>query len=296
MKLIHMRIKDKKTEELPMAKCRVAAVQMSTVEKKSQNVENAAKYINDLMNEVYGPKPDFIVLPEMFNCPYETQNFPFYAEERGELTWKHMSQLAAHFGVYIIAGSVPEYDENDCVYNTSYVFDREGKEIACHRKVHLFDIDVKGGQSFKESETLTPGDHFTTFETEFGTMGLCICFDIRFVETYRIMAERGAKMVFVPAAFNMTTGPAHWELTHRARALDNQMYVLACAPARNEEASYVSYGHSMLTDPWGRVVASLDEKEGVLNEEVDLDYVDDIRAQLPILSARRKDLYELQEK
>ena len=279
-----------------MAKCRVAAVQMRTVEKKSENVNTAAKYINDLMNEVYGPKPDIIVLPEMFNCPYENENFPFYAEERGEITWKHMSELAAHFGVYIVAGSIPEYDENDNVYNTCYVFDREGKEIARHRKVHLFDINIEGGQSFQESAVLTPGDQITTFETEFGTMGVCICFDIRFVEPYRIMAERGAKMVFVPADFNMTTGPAHWELTHRARALGNQLFVLACAPARNEEASDVAYGHSMLTDPWGRVEAELDEKDGVLNEEVDLDYVDDIRKQLPILSARRHDLYELVEK
>lgn len=279
-----------------MAKCRVAAVQMHTVEKKSDNINTASAFISDLMNEVYGPKPDIIVLPEMFNCPYETQNFPFYAEERGDVTWRRLSEIAAYHGVYLVAGSIPEYDENDCVYNTSYVFDREGNEIASHRKVHLFDIDIKGGQSFKESETLTPGDHFTTFETEFGTMGLCICFDIRFVETYRIMAERGAKLVFVPAAFNMTTGPAHWELTHRARALDNQMYVLACAPARDEEGSYVSYGHSMLTDPWGRVVEQLDEKAGVLNAEVDFGYVDEIREQLPILSARRKDLYELIEK
>ena len=279
-----------------MATCRVAAVQMHTVEKKSENVSNASAYISDLMNEVYGPKPDIIVLPEMFSCPYETQNFPFYAEEQGDVTWRHLSEIAAYHKVYLVAGSIPEYDENDCVYNTSYVFDREGRQIARHRKVHLFDIDVKGGQSFKESETLTPGDSFTTFETEFGTMGLCICFDIRFVETYRIMAERGAKMVFVPAAFNMTTGPAHWELTHRARALDNQLFVLACAPARDEDGSYVSYGHSILTDPWGRVVAQLDEKAGVLNEEVDLGYADEIRQQLPILSARRKDLYELIEK
>lgn len=279
-----------------MNKVRVAAVQMRTSESKKESVLTALGYISDLANGVYGPKPDIIVLPEMFCCPYQTENFPIYAEERGDVTWKALSAAAAAHSVYLVAGSVPECDEACNVYNTSYVFDREGREIACHRKVHLFDIDIKGGQSFCESETLTPGDHFTTFETEFGTMGLCICFDIRFVETFRVMANRGAKMVFVPAAFNMTTGPAHWELTYRARALDNQIYVLATSPARDEESSYVAYGHSLLADPWGRVVEQLDEKAGVLTAEVDLDYADEIREQLPILSARRGDLYELVEK
>ena len=167
-------------------------------------------------------------------------------------------------------------------------------QIGKHRKTHLFDIDVKGGQSFKESDTLTAGNSGTVFDTEFGRMGVMICFDIRFPEFARMMVNDGAKMIFVPAAFNMTTGPAHWELSFRARALDNQIYMLGCAPARNPAASYISWGHSIFTDPWGRVVDMLDEKEGILIGEIDLDYENEIREQLPLLKARRNDVYRIE--
>ena len=114
---------------------------------------------------------------------------------------------------------MPEKDAEGNVYNTSYIFDREGKQIGKHRKVYLFDIDVKGGQTFKESDTLTAGDSDTVFDTEFGKIGVMLCFDIRFPELSRMMVNDGAKVIFVPAAFNMTTGPAHWELSFRTRAL-----------------------------------------------------------------------------
>ena len=181
------------------------------------------------------------------------------------------------------------------VYNTSYIFDRQGKQIGKHRKAHLFDIDVKGGQSFRESDTLTAGDSDTVFDTEFGKMGVIICFDIRFPEMARMTVNDGAKVIFVPAAFNMTTGPAHWELSFRTRALDNQIYMVGCAPVRDVSSSYVSWGHSIVTDPWGKVVNMLDEKEGILLAELDLDYEDDVRDQLPLLKSRRHDMYNLEK-
>ena len=122
-------------------------------------------------------------------------------------------------------------------------------------------------------------------------MGVMICYDIRFPEFARRMVLQGAKMIFVPAAFNMTTGPAHWELTFRARALDNQIYMLGCAPARNVQAGYISWGHSIVTDPWGQVRNQLDEKEGILIEEIDLEWEEQIREQLPLLTHRRIELY-----
>ena len=152
-----------------------------------------------------------------------------------------MSDYARKYHIYLIAGSMPEADDVGKVYNTSYIFDRDGKQIGKHRKAHLFDINVKNGQHFKESDTLTSGDHATVFDTEFGKMGVMICYDIRFPEFARTMALDGARMIFVPAAFNMTTGPAHWELTFRARALDNQIYMLGCAPARDIQAGYISW-------------------------------------------------------
>lgn len=262
---------------------------MHTVSDKMENIRTAGTYIEKVSIQ----KPDFVILPEMFNCPYQTGNFPVYAEKEGETTWQAMSALAEKYQIYLIAGSVPERDAAGNVFNTSYIFDRQGKQIGKHRKAHLFDINIKGGQYFKESDTLTPGDCVTVFDTEFGKMGVMICYDIRFPEFARTMVNQGAKMIFVPAAFNMTTGPAHWELTFRARALDNQIYMLGCAPARDTQAGYISWGHSILTDPWGRVVEQMDEKEGIMTAEVDLDQEERIREQLPLLKHRRCEMYEL---
>lgn len=274
-----------------MEKIKVAAIQMPTLTDKMQNVRTAGIYLEKIKDE----KPDFVILPEMFCCPYQTQNFPVYAEEEGGPVWQQLSEYANQYGIYLIGGSIPEKDAEGKVYNTSYIFDRQGKQIGKHRKVHLFDIDVTGGQTFKESDTLTAGDHDTVFDTEFGRMGVILCFDIRFPELARMMVNDGAKAIFVPAAFNMTTGPAHWELSFRTRALDNQIYMIGCAPMRDESAGYISWGHSIVTDPWGRVIDMLDEKEGVLLTELDLDYEEQVREELPLLKSRRKDMYRLEK-
>ena len=270
---------------------KVAAIQMPTVKDKIQNIRTAGTYIEKIKAE----NPDFVILPEMSCCPYQTENFPVYAEKEGGPSWQAMSDYARKYHIYLIAGSMPEADDVGKVYNTSYIFDRDGKQIGKHRKAHLFDINVKNGQYFKESDTLTSGDHATVFDTEFGKMGVMICYDIRFPEFARTMVLDGARMIFVPAAFNMTTGPAHWELTFRARALDNQIYMLGCAPARDTQAGYISWGHSIVTDPWGKVMKQLDEKEGILIEEIDLDREDQIREQLPLLKHRKSEMYYLQE-
>lgn len=286
-----MYMSKKVKEGQKMAKIKVAAIQMPTVTDKMQNVRTAGIYLEKIKDE----KADFVIFPEMFCCPYQTQNFPVYAEEEGGPVWQQLSEYAKQYGIYLIGGSMPEKDAEGKVYNTSYIFDRQGKQIGKHRKVHLFDIDVTGGQTFKESDTLTAGDHDTVFDTEFGRMGVMLCFDIRFPELARMMVNDGAKAIFVPAAFNMTTGPAHWELSFRTRALDNQIYMIGCAPMRDESAGYISWGHSIVTDPWGRVIDMLDEKEGVLLTELDLDYEEQVREELPLLKSRRKDMYRLEK-
>ena len=274
-----------------MAKIKIAAIQMPTVTDKMENVKAVKVYLEKIKDK----KPDFVILPEMFCCPYETGNFPVYAEEEGGPVWQQLSAYAKQYGIYLIGGSMPEKDAEGNVYNTSYVFDREGKQIGKHRKAHLFDIDVKGGQTFKESDTLTAGDSDTVFDTEFGKMGVMLCFDIRFPELSRMMVNDGARIVFVPAAFNMTTGPAHWELSFRTRALDNQIYMVGCAPARDVSAGYISWGHSIVTDPWGRGIDMLDEKEGILLAELDMDYEEQVREELPLLKSRREDMYKLEK-
>lgn len=274
-----------------MEKIKIAAIQMSTVADKMENVRTVKTYLEKIKDE----NPDFVILPEMFCCPYQTENFPIYAEKEGGPVWQQLSGYAKQYGIYLIGGSMPEKDAEGNVYNTSYIFDREGKQIGKHRKVHLFDIDVKGGQTFKESDTLTAGDSDTVFDTEFGKIGVMLCFDIRFPELSRMMVNDGVKVIFVPAAFNMTTGPAHWELSFRTRALDNQIYMVGCAPARDVSAGYILWGHSIVTDPWGRVIDMLDEKKGILLAELDMDYEEQVREELPLLKSRRKDMYKLEK-
>ena len=194
-----------------------------------------------------------------------------------------------------MAGSIPEM-EDERVYNTSFVFDPAGKQIARHRKMHLFDIDVVGGQRFFESETFSPGSQVTVFDTPYGLIGLCICFDMRFPELVRLMALKGVQAVIVPGAFNMTTGPAHWEIMFRQRAVDNQLFTIGAAPARDEAAEYVSYGNSIVCSPWGDILHRAGAVEVTLFAELDLSLNDRIRAQLPLLSALRDDVYSTVEK
>ena len=208
---------------------------------------------------------------------------------------KALAALARELGVWIVGGSLPEL-EGARVYNTSFVYDSAGRQVARHRKMHLFDISVEGGQSFRESDTLTSGHDVTVFDTPWGKMGLCICFDLRFEELARVMALQGARVLLVPAAFNMTTGPAHWELLFRQRAVDNQVFTVGVSPARNESASYVAYGNSIAVDPWGTVLCRAGAGEAILYADLDFARLDDVRHQLPILSARRTDLYTIGRK
>jgi len=272
-----------------MAKIKIASLQLKVHEDKYDNIEQLA----ELIASGAADGADIISLGEMWNCPYQTENFPLYAEPEQGDSWLALSTLARKNGKYIVGGSIPELGEDGKVYNTCYVFDREGRQIGKHRKVHLFDIFARGEQVFKESDTLTGGGRFDTFDTEWCKMAVNICFDIRFPESSRIPALAGARVIFNPASFNMTTGPAHWELAFRQRAVENQVYMVGTACARDPEASYRAYGHSIITDPWGRVIMQMDENEDHAVTEIDLDYIDEVRQKLPLLSARRTDVYEL---
>ena len=262
---------------------RIALIQMPVLPDKVKNIQTACGKIREAAKN----GADFAVLPEMFCCPYDNSCFGAYGEPEGGEAQTALSHLAAELGLYLVGGTVPELSEGR-IYNTSYVYGPDGRQLAKHRKAHLFDIDVQGGQRFRESDTLSPGNAITTFETAFGTMGLCVCFDLRFEELARCMCLRGAKVIFVPAAFNMTTGPAHWELLFRQRAVDNQCFTVGVSPARDEQGSYVAYGNSIAVDPWGAVLCRAGAEETTLYADLDVERLEAIRAQLPILSARRK--------
>ena len=236
-----------------------------------------------------------VMLPEMFCCPYNATAFPKYAEPEGGMVWQALSDAARRGQVYLVGGSMPEIDTAGRIYNTCFIFDPHGRQIGKHRKMHLFDIDIQGGQRFRESDTLTPGSQVTVVDTDFGQLGVAICYDLRFPELARLMVLQGAKILAYPGAFNMTTGPAHWEILFRTRALDNQVYMLGCAPARDATAGYVSYGSSIVVSPWGSVVAQLGAEEGCLLAEIDFAEVERVRRELPLLQHRRTDIYELVE-
>lgn len=270
---------------------RAALIQMPVTADKSENLETACLRLR----EAKARGADIAVLPEMFCCPYDNACFRSYGEPEGGEVQRALSALAAELELYVVGGSLPEL-EGDRVYNTSFVYGRKGELLAKHRKAHLFDIDVEGGQRFRESDVLSPGNAVTTFETEFGAMGLCVCFDFRFAELARCMCLRGARCIFVPAAFNMTTGPAHWELLFRQRAVDNQCFTVGVSPARDETASYVAYGHSIAVDPWGSILCQAGSGEATLYADLNLRRVESVRRQLPILSARRTDLYEVRQR
>ena len=269
---------------------KIGIVQMQTSENKEMNINKAKEGIEEVVKK----GAEIVILPEIFNSPYDTKKFREYSEEKNGKTWSFLSSIAKKNKIYLIGGSIPE-KENDKVYNTSFIFDSEGNQISRHRKMHLFDIDVKGGQSFKESESLTPGNSICVFNTPYCKIGICICFDMRFPELSRLMVLKGAQIIIVPAAFNMTTGPPHWESMFKQRAIDNQCFTIGVAPARNEKASYISYANSIVVNPWGNIIYRANEKESFDVFDIDLSEINSIRKQLPLLSARRSDIYTIKE-
>jgi len=268
---------------------RVGICQMKVTNSKEANLSKAA----DQVRLAVSKGADLVVLPEMFTCPYQKELFASYAEvESNSLVFRFLSDLARESHCYLVGGSVPE-QEGEMLYNTSYIFNRAGKLVGKHRKLHLFDIEIPGGISFKESAVLSSGESITTFETEFGRCGVAICYDLRFPELFRLMNEEDVKLVVVPAAFNLTTGPAHWETLFRARAIDNQLYMVGASPARDPKAAYVAYGHSLAVNPWGDLIYQADIVEEVGVVMLDSVKLEEIRLALPLLKHRRLDLYQV---
>ncbi len=271
----------------------LALCQMNVAMDKVENLKKAERMIGDAVSR----GANVVSLPEMFNCPYSNQFFREYAETENGETVSFLSSLAKKHQIYLIGGSIPEREvDTERIYNTSFSFNPKGIILGKHRKAHLFDIDVKGGISFKESETLSPGQSITTYDTEYGKFGIGICYDVRFPELFRAMTLEGVKLVVLPGAFNMTTGPAHWELTMRARALDNQIYFAAVSPARDVGGPYQAYGNSCIANPWGEFCGKTDYQESIVLGSIDFDFVDSIREQLPLLKHRKPELYGMKSK
>jgi len=274
-----------------MSSFKFAGVQMAVTADKEQNLKNARELISEAAKN--GAK--VVSLPECFNCPYGNQYFGEYSESMPVgPTYQMLQEAATENKIYLIGGSFPER-VGDKLYNTSLTFGPDGKLLGQHRKMHLFDIDVPGKIRFVESETLTAGSALTIIETEFCPIGIAICYDMRFPELAQLYQRKGCKFLCYPGAFNMTTGPVHWELLQRARALDNQLYVAAISPARDTTATYIAWGHSTVVDPWGKVIATTEEGQAIIYADIDLDYLGQVRDQVPVLKQKRNDVYEVKE-
>jgi predicted amidohydrolase len=276
---------------IPDATVTVAALQMTSGADTHSNVEHAFA----LLDEAAGSGAMYIQLPEYFNYYGPASNYGEVAQSiAGPLT-DRLCDFARTHRVVLHVGSMLERVEGATkFFNTSVLIGKEGEILATYRKVHLFDIDVPGEVSYQESRAIGAGQEIVTVELDAFTLGMSICFDVRFPELYRSLALRGATVLGVPSAFNARTGQAHWDVLVRARAIENLCFVVAATQAGTTAQGLSSYGHAMIVDPWGEVLAtSHGDHEQIVIASIDLNEVSRRRAQIATLTLRRPDLYGL---
>jgi predicted amidohydrolase len=261
-----------------------AAVQMLASDDKAANLKEAKHGVRHAAAE--GAR--VVALPEVFIWRGSKKIEREFAEPIPGPSSGTMAQLARDLGIYLLAGSIlEEIPGSEKAYNTSLLFDPAGKVLASYRKIHLFDVDLANGVSLRESDTRAHGETTAVVKTDLCSMGLSVCYDLRFPELYRGLASQGAELIFIPSAFTAYTGEAHWETLLRARAIENQAYIIAPDQFGKSAKSFETHGHSMIVDPWGKVIAELPDGPGVITAEIDLDYLANVRAELPALKHRR---------
>lgn len=267
---------------------KVAAVQMNSKGVKEQNVSTALQLVESAARDGAG----LIALPELFSFLGRSEDKLANAEPIPGPTTQRMAEAAARHRVWLLGGSILETGpEAGKCFNTSVLLSPDGRIVARYRKLHLFDAEI-GGKWLRESDVTLAGSEVVTAETDMGTVGLSICYDLRFPELYRALSQAGAQIIFAPSAFTMRTGKDHWHLLVRARAVENLCYVIAPAQVGIDAAGDEAYGHAMIVDPWGTVLAEApDVAESVVVGEIALDYLAAVRDRLPALSHRRRDIF-----
>jgi deaminated glutathione amidase len=254
-----------------------------------EDVDANGKQAFDLLEEAASGGADLAALPEVWPCQGSAAQVRAAAEPIPGPRTERLSEVASRHGMWVHGGSVLELDD-ERVFNTSVLFDRAGELVASYRKIHLFDADPPNAVPSRESAVFGAGDQVVTAETEFGRAGLSVCYDLRFPELYRMLATQGSTLLFVPAAFRYETGVDHWEVLLRARAIEDQAFVIAAAQWGTwgpEGKQRRNYGHSLVADPWGRVVAEAPDGVGVTFAELDLGEVGHVREVLPSFRHRR---------
>ncbi len=253
---------------------------------KQANIRHAVAMIDEAASN----GAQLVSLPEIFYYPYELRGIRRVADQDSR-SLDQMRDTAARHGIYLCTGSLAVRHDNG-FGNTAYLISPSGEVVLEHSKAHLFDVDLDG-LSFRESLFIAAGKRVDVAQTPVATIGMLVCYDIRFPEMARTLALRGAEIIIVPAAFNIVTGPAHWHVVFRARAIENQVFVLAASQARIDGSPYEAYGHSMIVDPWGTVLSEAGEGEEIIFADVDAKRLDDTRRRLPLLSQRRPELYDV---
>jgi len=257
-----------------------AAVQMTSGADRADNLDRAEA----LVEEAARRGARLVVLPEVFAWRGGRADERGIAEPIPGPTTERLGALARRLGVWLCAGSLLERaDDETRAYNTSCLFDASGMLVGRYRKIHLFDVELSGGVSVRESATRAPGSDVVTVPTELGVLGLSVCYDLRFPELYRRLVRAGAEVLLVPSAFTFPTGAAHWEVLCRARAIESQCYLVAPDQGGKSPHGFADWGDSLIVDPWGRVVARAAEGEQVITAEIDRTYLARVRRELPSL-------------
>ena len=271
---------------------KITTLQMNPRSDKPANLEQARALA---LRAVGADAPDMLVLPEVFafmgssvaDKRAAAEELP-EAGSTGGLAYETLRGMAREHGVFVHGGSFVEH-AGDEFFNTTVAFDRSGNELARYRKIHLFDVSTPDGREYRESATFGAGREIVTYKADDITVGCSICYDLRFAELYRALAEAGANVIMVPAAFTLQTGKDHWEVLLRARAIETQTYVVAAAQTGtyhegNDERA--SWGHSMIVDPWGHILAQAREGTGHATATVEQDYLDQVRQRIPVAQHR----------
>ncbi|MEL7647955.1 MAG: carbon-nitrogen hydrolase family protein [Sedimentibacter sp.] len=274
-----------------MKKFTAAVIQYDSRNDKGENLKNFCKLIDEAA--LKGAK--LVAMAEYFNLIGDNIGEGGAEEEIPGLTIDLMREKAIEHNMWILCGSIAEKNHDGKPYNTSVLLSNKGEIVCKYSKLHMFDVELNSGISAKESDTKQAGNRIVTAETELGHFGFSICYDMRFPELYRIMALKGAQVIFVPANFTMPTGKDHWEPLLRARAIENSCYIIAPGQI-GKKTRFDAYGKSLIIDPWGNIIAKASDKNCVITAEIDYDYLQSIRDQIPSLKNRRTDVYEIKEK
>jgi len=269
-------------------KITAAAIQMSSTPDKEENKDMAEA----LIRVAASAGAELVALPELWSCHGLDEVYRENAEPVPGPTTDFLGNLARELGVYLLGGSILEGKPGaKRLSNTSTFFDPSGEMTAVYRKIHLFDVKVSD-KDYLESAKIAPGKEIVTAKAGAATLGLSVCYDVRFPELYRLLALRGAEILAVPAAFTLQTGKDHWEILLRARAVENQAFVVAPAQWGRKADGRWTYGRSMIVDPWGTVLATCSDRDGYALATLDFYYLDRFRAEFPALANRRPETYD----